>query len=157
MPHIYSLQNKKLRAAYVDWISSQSYDFGVTINFNVGRMELFTGRRYLGAFFAKTERNSLGRYFHKKKSARISGVFAFENLNRNAHCHGVIKLNGVKREDFTSLIKEDEHILLSKIVPSAKIHISDRADIAAIRYMNKDQNFTDGTDALVLLSEFHRA
>lgn len=148
-------KNNDLRYAFIEWVGAENFDYGLTINFNLGKMSFSTAKKKLGLLFAMIEGDAIGRSYHKRLERRMVGVFSFENLESNAHCHGVVKLNGANREKFLSRFSNDRHQYFSKIVKSGTVKLQDRAGCAAAAYLLKAQNLTDGTDGIVLLNEFH--
>jgi hypothetical protein len=83
-------------------------------------------------------------------------VFAFEHLNSNTHCHGVIRLNGADPNKFNETFYDDRNVFLKKLIKSATIYVQDRSGMPAIKYMTKDQYFANGDDTITFLSEYHK-
>lgn len=177
--------NLKLSYKHVlaNWISSQTFNLGLTLNFNYGgtsksrsahfedskrfaierrnaesntnsASRLNLARRQVGELFGRVDRKLLGTRFNKKPHLRTHGVFFFEHVDTNIHAHGLIDVRGDRVTDFKDIMLEPPNIWMT-VCSSGSYWIDDLTNIrAAAYYDTKEQKPWSDPQTTLWLEEF---
>jgi hypothetical protein len=145
---------KSYRDAYVRMFFRQNFTFGLTLNWN-RRVSLERARADLSRCFRDVDRAVLGQSFNRSREGRTEGVFAFEHVASNIHCHGMIKVLPRNVIKVRNMFLGERSDIWSNVVPSGTHMLKILSNpIAAANYMLKDQTFSADSQTLVWLSDF---
>lgn len=153
----------RLRASYrtkhAEWLDGLGFNVGLTLNFNDRRVGLYAARERVRDCFARVDRRMLGRNFNKKSAEeRVEGVFFFEHVESNLHCHGLVRVAPEMLARFDRLFPADsDRGVWADVCPSGTYALRDIAPRAAAFYVTKEQNAWSDTDRTLWLSESFRA
>lgn len=145
---------KRYRNELAGWLGRQDFNIGLTLNFN-RRMGLTHARKQVGDLFFWVDRHLGGPRFQKRPERRIGGVFFFEHLDTNIHCHGLIKVPEGSLPKFAVLFPGDRNGLWSDVCPSGSHFVSTGTMQAAANYDSKDQKPWSDPTTMLWLSEFY--
>tara|TARA_R110000782_G_scaffold40150_7_gene92811 strand:+ start:1438 stop:1935 length:498 start_codon:yes stop_codon:yes gene_type:complete len=146
---------QRYRSDLAAWLGRMDFNVGLTLNFNQPS-SLSHARKKVGDLFFRVDRKLIGARFHRKPKLRTAGVFFFEHVDTNIHCHGLIRVRDEAMHAFKELFPDDDCGLWSNVCSSGSHHISAGADMeTAAYYITKEQKpWTDPATTL-WLDEFH--
>ena len=102
------------KCAYADWLCAQDFNIGLTLNWNTD-VGLEVARRDVGECFLIVDRRILGGRFNRMREGRAFGVFFFENLTTNLHCHGFVRVAPHNLSPFLDLFPADRGEVWSRV------------------------------------------
>lgn len=163
----------KFRESYIDFLVSQNFNFCLTLNWNPGEdrgaicqrydfdshrcVSLKSAREQVGNLFFRVERKLFGRRFNEMSiDRRVHGVFFFEHISSNIHCHGLLRVPPGYHLKFRSFFPEDRGGLWSKVRKSGSYCLKeDFSPRCAAAYCSKDVHKNSNFENSLWLDEFH--
>ena len=146
---------RRYKTAYADWLCSQQFNAGLTLNWNADT-NLDSARRDVGSCFFRVDRRLLGTRLHKHRDRRTFGVLFFEHLSTNLHCHGLIRVAPPHLPAFFDLFPADRGGVWSEVCPSGTYALSPMTTPrAAAHYDLKEQHPSSDDRTVLWLDEFH--
>lgn len=155
----YSDLNAILRYRYrpelAKWIGGLGFNVGLTLNFN-RQTGLMAARKQVRDVFFRVERKLIGTKFNQRPERRTRGVFFFEHVETNIHCHGLLAIPDERHDRFMSMFPADGRGgPWSEVCPSGTHCIRVGNIEAAARYDTKEQTPWSAPATMVWLAEFH--
>lgn len=155
----YSLLDTTLRKRYrpelARWIGGLGFNVGLTLNIN-REIGLMGARAQVAKLFLRVDRKLAGTKFNKRPDRRVQGVFFFEHVETNIHCHGLLTVPAERSEKFMALFPADGRGgPWSKVCPSGSHCIRVGNIEAAARYDTKEQTPWSAPATMLWLAEFH--
>lgn len=149
--HIPSNEQERYRNHLISWVHRLGYPYVLTLNWN--RETTFAvATSQLNRLFREVDRRLFGTRFHVSP-IRTSGVFFFEHIHSNLHCHGVVDVPEDRRETFETLFKGDRGPVWSKIVNSGTyLLLENRTPLSAAIYITKSYRPGSPEDTMVVLN-----
>jgi hypothetical protein len=142
------------RSTMAEWLCSHNYNLGLTLNFNAP-VGLALARKQVGDLFFRADRRLLGSRFHRKRDRRITGVFFFEHVQTNLHCHGLIKVEPDRLDGFKALFDKPFGDIWSRVCVSGTHYLSDLTSPRAAAYYDlKEQRPWSDPQTTLWLEEF---
>lgn len=152
------MDNVKYKNALVDFIVDQKFDIYLTLNWNK-LAPLGGAREQLRNLFFRIDKKILGPRFNKMKaSRRTRGVFFFEHVDANIHCHGLLSVDDGNASKFMELFPSDRGGIWNSVCASGSYWLkkSDNSIILA-KYITKEVHINSDVKKTVWLDEFHPA
>lgn len=146
---------KRYRPELARWIAGLGFNVGLTLNINreIGLME---ARSHVAKLFVRVDRKLAGTKFNQRPDRRMRGVFFFEHVETNIHCHGLLTVPAERHEKFMTMFPADGRGgPWSKVCPSGSHCIKIGNIEAAARYDTKEQTPWSAPATMLWLSEFH--
>lgn len=155
----YSDLNARLRRRYkpelAAWIGGLGFNVGLTLNVN-RQTGLMAARAQVGKLFFRVDRKLFGTKFAERPERRTQGVFFFEHVETNIHCHGLLAIRPECHDRFMSMFPVDGRGgPWSKVCPSGTHCVRIGNIEAAARYDTKEQTPWSAPATMVWLAEFH--
>ncbi|MNS06320.1 hypothetical protein D3C72_377420 [compost metagenome] len=146
---------QRYRSDLSNWLGQMDFNVGLTLNFNQPS-SLTHARKKVGDLFFRVDRKLLGARFHKKPTLRTTGVFFFEHVDTNIHCHGLIRVRDENMIAFKKLFPEDGCGLWSNVCSSGSHYISSGSNmVTAAYYVTKEQKPWTDPETTLWLDEFY--
>jgi hypothetical protein len=146
--------NRQCRSAYARWMDDPSLNVAMTLNFNAD-ISLENARKAIGRCFCKVDRRLLGTRFTRRRSDRLTGVFAFEHLQSNLHAHGLLRVKPERIEEFAKLFPATQRGIWTEVWAPGSQWTTDAPDPARFAYyFTKEQRASSLPDTMIFLEEF---